>query len=59
MFKFTALLGFVGGPALIARYALHPKPAPQMLAVVGVVLVIVGILSLLVLRDTAKARSPR
>jgi hypothetical protein len=56
VYRILAALGLVGGPALIAGYAMAPKPGSQMLAVVGVVLVVVGVLSLMVLRDAAKAR---
>lgn len=62
MYKFLALIGFTLGSTLIAGYALHAKstPAPSALpAVVGVGLLIAGVLSVLVVRDAAKARSDR
>lgn len=62
MYKLIALIGFVLGPVLITGYALHSKSthAPSALpAVVGVGLVIVGVLSVLVVRDAARAGKAR
>lgn len=59
MYKILAFLGLAGGTVLIGGYALAPDPAPPWAAVAGVVAVIVGVLSVLIVRDAAKARTAR
>lgn len=58
-YKLAALVGFTGGPLLITGYVMAPRSAPPMAAVAGVALAIVGVLSLMVLRDNRRARSTR
>jgi hypothetical protein len=59
VYKILAVVGLIGGSVLLAGYATHPQDGNARLAVAGVVLAIVGVLSAWIARDAAKTRSTR
>lgn len=55
MYTILAALSLTGGAGLLTAYGVDHQPDTQYLAVAGVVALIVGVLSALVVRDTKRS----